>query len=140
MKIIFDYSGIGKLAYSTRFSSGADLIAQRNYVLLPAETQLISTGLFIKDFTFGDDDDWIPEVQIRPRSSLSKKGILCHFGTVDVDYRNEIKVCLTNLTNDNYEIMLGNRIAQLVCAAAYRSNTIAVEAAMRQGGFGSTGA
>jgi hypothetical protein len=60
--------------------------------------------------------DVLPELQIRPRSSLSKRGIYCALGTIDFDYRDEIKVCLHNLSKDTFVINPGDRVAQLVPA------------------------
>ena len=86
------------------------------------------------------------EAQVRPRSGLSaKKGItvLNAPGTIDADYRGEIGVILINLSNENFEIKNGDRIAQLVIAKHERANWIQVdeldETERGSGGFGSTG-
>lgn len=140
MDIIFKYLGIDteKVEYKTSFSSGADLISQVYYKLNHGETTVIPTGLYVDDFTICDDDKYVPEVQVRPRSSISKQGILTHIGTIDVDYRGEVGVILTNLSNIPFEIYKGSRIAQIVCGVSYRSPSINIKQNKRNGGFGST--
>lgn len=85
------------------------------------------------------------EAQIRPRSSLSAKGILCQLGTIDSDYRGELKVVLVNLSGEPFEIKRGDRIAQLVFqpvgrAALQKVKEFSSQTARGKGGFGSTGA
>ena len=128
----------GSNQYKTQWASGADLIAQRYELLKPGETRVIGTALYIEDFTIFEEQNMVPEIQIRPRSSLSKKGISCSLGTVDIDYRQEIGAILTNQTEFNFEIYSGDRIAQIVCGVAYRSPSITIANTKRQGGFGST--
>jgi dUTP pyrophosphatase len=101
-------------AYATEYSAGMDLKADTDeiIVLKPLERQLIPTGLYI-ELPIGY------EAQIRPRSGLAcKYGVTLanNIGTVDADYRGEIKVCLINLSNDPYTINPGERIAQMVVA------------------------
>lgn len=127
--------------YQTSQSAGLDLQAniQSSYILKPLERKLIPTGLFIE----------LPvgfEAQVRPRSGLAlKKGItvLNSPGTVDADYRGEIGVILINLSNENFEIVPGERIAQLVIAKHERAEWSLVETLDETergaGGFGSTG-
>ena len=103
-------------AYQTKGSAGMDLRADDEYgtttVLLPMERALIPTGIYIE----------IPkgyEGQIRPRSGLSfKRGLTCvnAVGTIDSDYRGEIKVPIINLSEEMQSIKPGDRIAQLVIA------------------------
>lgn len=127
--------------YATELSAGLDLRANLDQaiVLKPLERALIPTGLFIE----------LPqghEAQIRPRSGLAfKHGItvLNSPGTIDADYRGEIKVLLVNLSQETFTIQDGERIAQMVIA---RHETIEWYAAMHldetkrgHGGFGSTG-
>lgn len=127
--------------YATELSAGLDLRANLDQpiVLKPLERTLIPTGLFIE----------LPqghEAQIRPRSGLAfKHGItvLNSPGTIDADYRGEIKVLLVNLSNEAFTIQDGERVAQMVIA---RHETIEWYAAMHldetkrgHGGFGSTG-
>ena len=100
---------------------------------------MVSTGLFVE----------IPsgyEAQIRPRSGLAaKKGVtvLNSPGTIDADYRGEIKVILVNLSNETFVINDGERIAQMVIAKHERAEWVGVaslnETERGQGGFGSTG-
>jgi dUTP pyrophosphatase len=126
--------------YQTMYSAGADLIAQKAYEITPGQTIMIKTGVFVEGFSLeGLEPSYIPELQVRPRSGLSKKGILASFGTVDCDYRDEIGVILTNTSDRIYYITPGDRIAQLVCAMVYRPKCIAVAQVVREGGWGHTG-
>jgi deoxyuridine 5'-triphosphate nucleotidohydrolase len=148
----------GEFGYKTKYSAGADIPSQEMYVLHPGETQLIATGLYLKAFNLVLENDagerkllsqneipedlhvdWLPELQIRPRSGLSARGINCAFGTVDADFRGEIKVCLTNLSQKTYVVNRGERVAQLVAAVVMNVRCINRSAATRDGGFGSTG-
>ena len=108
-------------------------------VLKPLERSIVKTGLFI-ELPIGY------EAQVRPRSGLAaKKGItvLNSPGTVDADYRGEIGVILVNLSNDDFTIENGERIAQLVIAKHERAEWLEVEVLSEtsrgEGGFGSTG-
>jgi dUTP pyrophosphatase len=128
-------------AYETEQSAGMDLRANMDepIVLGSLERALIPTGLFIA----------LPpgfEAQVRPRSGLAaKQGItvLNSPGTVDADYRGEIKVILVNLSNETVHINDGDRIAQLVIArheqAVWEVAEVLEETARGAGGFGSTG-
>jgi dUTP pyrophosphatase len=128
-------------AYETDGAAGMDLRANidTEITLKPLERAIIKTGLFIA----------LPqgyEAQVRPRSGLAaKKGItvLNAPGTVDADYRGEIGVILVNLSNENFTINDGERIAQLVIAKHERItwNEVAIldETERGSGGFGSTG-
>jgi dUTP pyrophosphatase len=127
--------------YITVHAAGMDLYANLDepVTLLPLERALISTGLFIE----------LPvgfEAQIRPRSGLAvKKGItvLNSPGTIDADYRGEVKVILINLSNVSCVITDGERICQMVVASHERVDWLPVEtlnATERgDGGFGHTG-
>ncbi len=127
--------------YETEGSAGMDLRANLNkpMVLKPLERTIVKTGLFIA----------LPigfEAQVRPRSGLAaKKGItvLNSPGTIDADYRGEIGVILVNLSNEDFVINDGERIAQLVIAKHERVNWKEVkvlnETERGAGGFGSTG-
>lgn len=127
--------------YETEGSAGMDLRANINesITLKPLERTIVKTGLFIA----------LPigfEAQVRPRSGLAaKKGItvLNSPGTVDADYRGEIGVILVNLSNDDFVINDGERIAQLVIAKHERVNwqevSVLDETERGAGGFGSTG-
>lgn len=127
--------------YQTSGSAGADLCAflAEPVVLKPFCRALIPTGVRLE----------IPagfEVQVRPRSGLAlKKGITClnSPGTVDSDYRGELKVILINLGSEDVEIQNGERIAQMVVAPVMRADFVAVDCLSDtergSGGFGSTG-
>lgn len=128
-------------AYTTSAAAGMDIRAhlEEKIVLRPLERAMIPTGLFIE----------LPvgyEAQIRPRSGLAaKKGITVANapGTIDADYRGEIKVILINLSNDTHHIEDGERIAQMVVAQHEQVQWVAVESlsatARGAGGFGHTG-
>jgi len=127
--------------YETDASAGMDLRANitETIRLKPLERTIIKTGLFI-ELPIGI------EAQVRPRSGLAaKKGItvLNAPGTIDADYRGEIGVILVNLSNDDFMIEDGERIAQLVIAKHERADWIEVnelsETVRGEGGFGSTG-
>lgn len=127
--------------YATVGSSGMDIRAfiTEPIILLPFQRQLISTGLFI-ELTEG------LEAQVRPRSGLAlKQGITClnSPGTVDADYRGEIKVILINLSNEPQIINNGDRIAQIVIQKVEKIEWQLVENINETdrgiGGFGSTG-
>ncbi|HIP49301.1 MAG TPA: dUTP diphosphatase [Lutibacter sp.] len=127
--------------YETIASAGMDLRANINeaIVLKPLERAIIKTGLFIA----------LPigfEAQVRPRSGLAaKKGIsvLNAPGTIDADYRGEIGVILVNLSNEDFTINDGERIAQMIIAKHERADWNLVdeldETSRGAGGFGSTG-
>lgn len=127
--------------YETIASAGMDLRANlsESRTLKPLERTVVGTGLFI-ELPMG------VEAQVRPRSGLAaKKGItvLNAPGTIDADYRGEIGVILVNLSNEEFEIVNGERIAQLVIAKHERAAWDAVEVLSEtdrgEGGFGSTG-
>ena len=127
--------------YETLASAGMDLRANivAAITLKPLERTIIKTGLFI-ELPIGI------EAQVRPRSGLAaKKGItvLNAPGTIDADYRGEIGVILVNLSNENFTIENGERVAQLVIAkherAAWQQVEALGETERGAGGFGSTG-
>lgn len=127
--------------YETIASAGMDLRANLSapITLKSLERTIVKTGLFI-ELPIGY------EAQVRPRSGLAaKKGItvLNSPGTVDADYRGEIGVILVNLSNEDFIIENGERIAQLIIAKHERAEWIAVqelsETSRGEGGFGSTG-
>ena len=127
--------------YETNASAGMDLRANLTepIILKPMERCIVKTGLFIE----------LPvgiEAQVRPRSGLAiKKGItvLNAPGTIDADYRGEIGVILVNLSQNNFTIENGERIAQLIIAKHERANwnevSVLSETDRGEGGFGSTG-
>jgi dUTP pyrophosphatase len=127
--------------YETLASAGMDLRASltESRILKPLERTIVGTGLFI-ELPIGI------EAQVRPRSGLAaKKGItvLNAPGTIDADYRGEIGVILVNLSNEDFTINNGERIAQLVIAKHERVEWEEVQALSEtergEGGFGSTG-
>ena len=129
-------------AYATVASAGMDLRADiaEPVVLKPLERRLVPTGIFIE----------LPagyEAQVRPRSGLATKHgvtVINSPGTVDADYRGELKVSLVNLSSEPFEIVPGERIAQMVVAAHETVELEKVEALSETergaGGWGSTGA
>jgi dUTP pyrophosphatase len=128
-------------AYATEGSSGLDLRAniEAEIVLQPLERTLVPTGLFI-ELPIGY------EAQVRPRSGLAiKQGITClnSPGTVDADYRGELKVVLINLSNEHQAIHPGERIAQMVIQKVEHVTLVEVKeigtTIRGEGGFGHTG-
>ena len=127
--------------YATAGSSGLDLRAnlESPVVLNSLERQLIPTGLFM-EISEGF------EAQVRPRSGLAiKQGLTClnSPGTIDADYRGEIKIILINLSSDPQQVNDGDRIAQLVFQKVEKVNLISVSelssSERAEGGFGHTG-
>ena len=126
-------------AYATAHAAGMDVVAAEDVTLAPGMRHAVATGFAIA----------IPagfEVQVRPRSGLAlKHGITCLNtpGTIDADYRGEVKVILANLGGEPFEVRRGERIAQLVPAAVQQARFAEVaeldETARGEGGFGSTG-
>lgn len=80
----------------------------------------------------------LPHLELRPRSSLSARGIDMRIGTIDPDYRDEICAVLKNNSNEQIVIELGDRIGQLVGTLAFRAGGVNVKTRAREGGFGST--
>ncbi len=128
-------------AYETVASAGMDLRAEleEDVILKPLERALIPTGLFI-ELPIGY------EAQIRPRSGLSFKygiGVLNSPGTIDADYRGEIKIILVNLSNTEYIVKDGERIAQMIIAKhstiSWTEVEVLDETNRGSGGFGHTG-
>ena len=138
---IVNKSGFPAPFYATPLSAGMDLKAclESPLTLAPLQRALVPTGLFIA----------LPEgyeAQVRPRSGLAAKHgvtVLNTPGTIDADYRGEIKVVLVNLSDTPFEIVPGERIAQMVVARHERVEWEAVdvldETERGVGGFGSTG-
>ncbi len=128
-------------AYETASSAGMDLRAfvDTDVVLKPFERKLIPTGLYIE----------LPdgyEAQIRPRSGLAIKSgitVLNSPGTIDADYRGEIKVILINLSQEDFTIKSGERICQMVISKHEKAEFVEVneisETERGAGGFGHTG-
>lgn len=125
--------------YATAGSSGADLASAERCVIAPGQRRLVGTGVFLE----------IPqgyEVQIRPRSGLAMKHgitLLNAPGTIDSDYRGEVKIIVINHGSDPFSIEVGDRIAQMVLQPVYvmdfREENDLSETDRGAGGFGSTG-
>ncbi len=127
--------------YKTEGASGVDIMAllDNKITLDPGESKIIPTGLSI---AFPDD----LEVQIRPRSGLAAKSnisVLNTPGTIDSDYRGEIKIILINHSNEKFEVKNGDRIAQMVLMPVLKFKFEEVskldDTIRGSGGFGSTG-
>jgi dUTP pyrophosphatase len=131
--------GLPPPARATEHAAGLDVVAAEDVTLAPGERHAVATGFAVA----------IPhgyEVQVRPRSGLAlKHGITCLNtpGTIDSDYRGEVKVILANLGGEPFEVRRGERIAQLVPApvlhADFREVEVLSETSRGTGGFGSTG-
>jgi dUTP pyrophosphatase len=131
--------GLPKPGYATDGAAGLDVVAAEDVTIAPGQRHAVATGFAIA----------IPsgyEVQVRPRSGLAlKHGITCLNtpGTIDEDYRGEVKVILANLGNEPFAVRRGERIAQLVPApvlkTAFREVDRLRETSRGAGGFGSTG-
>jgi dUTP pyrophosphatase len=131
--------GLPLPAYASAGAAGLDVVAAESLTLAAGARHAVATGFAIA----------IPEgfeVQVRPRSGLAlKHGITCLNtpGTIDSDYRGEVKVILANLGGEPFEVVRGERIAQLVPAPVLRAGFAEVESlddtGRGGGGFGSTG-
>ena len=132
-------TGLPLPAYATSGAAGMDVVSAEDVTIAPGARHAVATGLAMA----------IPhgyEVQVRPRSGLAlKHGITVHNtpGTIDSDYRGELKVILINLGDEPFAIARGDRVAQLVLAPVVQAawNEVAeLDATERgEGGFGSTG-
>ncbi|MFM7216461.1 MAG: dUTP diphosphatase [Bacteroidota bacterium] len=138
---IINKSGHPLPSYETAAAAGMDLRAELTapVTLGPLERALIPTGLYI-ELPFGF------EAQVRPRSGLAaKRGVtvLNSPGTIDADYRGEIKVILVNLSNEPFVVESGERVAQLVIArherVEWQPTDVLADSQRGAGGFGSTG-
>ena len=132
-------AGLPLPAYATEHAAGLDIVSAEDLILPPGARHAVATGFAIA----------IPagfEVQVRPRSGLAlKHGITCLNtpGTIDEDYRGEVKVILANLGAEPFEVKRGERIAQLVPAVVIKAEFEEAgsldETHRGAGGFGSTG-
>jgi len=127
--------------YQTAQAAGVDLRANlaEAVILKPLERKLIGTGLYI-ELPIGF------EAQIRPRSGLANKHgitVINTPGTIDSDYRGEIKICLVNLSNEEFTVQDGERIAQMVIAKHEKAYFVEVDklsdTERGEGGYGHTG-
>lgn len=142
MKVkVINRSAFALPSYATPLSAGMDLKANLTepIMLEPLQRALVPTGLFL-----GIPEGY--EAQVRPRSGLAAKHgitVLNSPGTIDADYRGEVKVILVNLSSESFEIKPGERIAQLVVArceqVAWEEVPELDETRRGEGGFGSTG-
>ncbi len=133
------FEGLELPAYATDGAAGMDVLSAEDVTLKPGGRHAVATGLAVA----------IPpgyEIQVRPRSGLAlKHGITVPNtpGTIDSDYRGELKVILINLGDADFSILRGDRIAQLVLAPVVRASWLKVdeldETVRGEGGFGSTG-
>jgi dUTP pyrophosphatase len=129
--------GLPLPAYATAGAAGLDVVAAESLTLKPGARHAVATGFALA----------IPqgfEVQVRSRSGLAvRHGVTCLTGTVDSDYRGEVKIVLANLGKEPFEVVRGERIAQLVPApvqrAAFQEVRELGETGRGDGGFGSTG-
>ncbi len=140
-RIVVKVKGRNIPEYQTQYSSGCDLCADidKQIVLKPGEYCVVPAGISIE----------IPagyEAQVRPRSGIAMKygiGILNGPGTIDADYRGEIKIILFNFGKNNFVIKRGDRIAQLVFARTVKADFRSVKRLSKtgrgSGGFGHTG-
>ena len=132
-------AGLPLPAYATAGAAGMDVVAAEDVTLAPGGRHAVATG-----FAMAIPDGY--EVQVRPRSGLAlKHGITCLNtpGTIDSDYRGEVKVILANLGTEPFAVVRGERIAQLVPAPVLRATLAEVDSlddtVRGAGGFGSTG-
>lgn len=140
-RISDEFSEIPLPSYATEGSSGMDIRAalKEPETLKPGEVKLIPTNLSVE----------IPigyEIQVRPRSGLAAKygiGVLNSPGTIDSDYRGEVKIILFNFGKDPFEIKSGERIAQIILSKVYKAeieeSSNLNETKRGEGGFGHTG-
>lgn len=139
VKVLPHGEGLPLPVYATEGAAGMDVVSAEDVTLAPGGRHAVATGLAIA----------IPpgfEIQVRPRSGLAlKHGISVPNtpGTIDSDYRGEVKVILINLGAEAFDIRRGDRIAQLVLAPVTHASWLPVEeldeTARGEGGFGSTG-
>ena len=136
-----DYANIPLPHYATPGSAGMDIRAavKEDIFLEPGKVELVSTNISVE----------IPlgfEIQVRPRSGLAANhsiGILNSPGTIDSDYRGEVKIILMNFGKENFKISAGDRIAQLIVSKIYNAKIEEVDdlnsSKRGDGGFGHTG-
>lgn len=139
VKRLDHFAGLDLPDYATQGASGMDVLAAEDVTLAPGERHAVATGLALA----------VPhgfEIQVRPRSGLAlRHGITVPNtpGTIDCDYRGELKVILINHGDAAFQVRRGDRIAQLVLAPVARASWLKVDeleaTARGKGGFGSTG-
>lgn len=136
-----EFSDVALPFYATSGSAGMDIRAaiKKDVIVEPGKVELISTNISVE----------IPvgyEIQVRPRSGLAANhsiGILNSPGTIDSDYRGEVKIILMNFGKENFKISRGDRIAQLIVSKVYIAKMVEVKelntSSRGKGGFGHTG-
>ena len=131
--------GLPLPSYGSEHAAGLDVVAAESLTLAPGQRHAVATG-----FAIAIPHGW--EVQVRPRSGLALKNgisVLNTPGTIDSDYRGEVKVILANLGSEPFQVVRGERIAQLVPSPVQRARFEEVDdlddTARGAGGFGSTG-
>ena len=139
VKVVRKNSNVTLPEYATPASSGVDLRAAESLILEPGERGSVGTGLSIE----------LPEgfeAQIRPRSGLALRSAITLLntpGTIDSDYRGEIRIIVINLGQEPFEIKPGDRIAQMVIAPVvqlkWEESSSLSDSQRGEGGFGSTG-
>jgi dUTP pyrophosphatase len=139
IKVLPHGEGLPLPAYATQGAAGMDVVAAEDVTIAPGARHAVATGLAVA----------IPqgfEIQVRPRSGLAlKHGISVPNtpGTIDSDYRGELKVILINHGNEPFDVRRGDRVAQLVLAPVTLASWLPVdeldETERGEGGFGSTG-
>lgn len=139
LKVLPHGEGLALPGYATEGAAGMDVVSAEDVTIAPGARHAVATGLAMA----------IPpgfEVQVRPRSGLAlKHGITVANapGTIDSDYRGELKVILVNLGDAHFAIRRGDRVAQLVLAPVTRASWLSVDelddTVRGEGGFGSTG-
>ena len=134
-----------KPQYQTSLAAGLDLPAAEFISIESGQTVAVDTGVTLDDLLTATDRAWpipngcILEAQVRGRSGLAfKHGVTAFHGTIDLDYKQTIKVLLTNNGKERFEIHLHDRIAQLVFGVVYRPHHLLSDTE-RTGGLGSTG-
>lgn len=139
VKRLSNGEGLPLPAYATDGAAGLDVVSAEDWTLEPGERRPVATG-----FALAIPEGY--EIQVRPRSGLAaKNGVTCLNtpGTVNSDYRGEVKVILINLGGEAFRIRRGDRIAQLVPAPVFRAAFREVDelnsTVRGHGGFGSTG-
>jgi dUTP pyrophosphatase len=132
-------SSFNETEYKTINSAGFDICAAEDVDLPDGSTKLVGTMLFLGgEIERGKEP--LMELQIRSRSSMAKIGIVVANspGTIDADYRDEIKVLLRNESGADIFVCAGDRIAQGVFCAVFNMPGVPIKQVTRQGGFGST--
>lgn len=123
----------GKLTKATNGSSGYDMYATEDIIINPLESKAVSTGVFV-NIESGY------EGHVRGRSGLNfKNDVFVPTGTIDSDYRGEVKVKMYNFGNQKFVVRKGDRIAQLIISKFYEIDGAEVLDNNRDGGFGHTG-